>query len=67
MLCGLLRPEAGEVRLGDRLLETGDPAHRFHNLPTIRLPYALIIPFRIAYLTNSARECRFNLRMIFSR
>lgn len=31
------------------------------------LNYALIIPFRIAYLTNSARECRFNLCMIFSR
>ena len=29
--------------------------------------YALIIPLRIAYLTNSERECRFNFRIMFSR
>jgi hypothetical protein len=29
--------------------------------------YALMIPLRIAYLTNSDLECRFNFFMIFSR
>lgn len=27
----------------------------------------LMIPLRMAYLTSSVRECRFNLRMMFSR
>lgn len=29
--------------------------------------HALMIPLRIAYLTSSERECRFNFRMMFSR
>lgn len=31
------------------------------------LIYALIIPLRMAYRTNSDRECRLNFRMMFSR
>lgn len=37
------------------------------NLRDLWMGYALIIPLRIAYLTNSERECKFNFRMIFSR
>lgn len=56
----LTAPNKKARRSRDRLISL--PITNYQ-LPT----YALMIPFRIAYRTNSERECRFNLCMIFSR
>ena len=66
----LRKPAEGVLTAPNKKARRSRDRPSIYQLPftNYQLPnYALMIPFRIAYRTNSERECRFNLCMIFSR